>query len=122
MTSVLTVIKFRRGSAEEWADVNPTLGAGEPGYETDTGLMKIGDGSLTWVSLPYTNQSVSSGSGQVHNQTTPSGTWVISGTLGRIPNVAVYVDGELVEADVSATPTTVTIVFPSPTAGVAVLS
>ena len=32
---------------------NPTLGAGEIGIETDTGRIKIGDGSTAWNSLSY---------------------------------------------------------------------
>jgi hypothetical protein len=46
-------IQFRRGTAAEWASANPTLAAGELGYETDTAQMKIGNGSLTWSALPY---------------------------------------------------------------------
>ena len=37
-------IKTRRGTAAEWSAANPTLAAGEPGYETDTGILKYGDG------------------------------------------------------------------------------
>lgn len=57
-----------------------------------------------------------------HTQSVPSGSWVIAHGLGRLPNVAVYVSGELVETDVVATSSTVTVTFPSPTAGVAVLN
>lgn len=48
--------------------------------------------------------------------------WSIPHLLGRIPAVALYVAGELVYADVHATPTVVTVVWPSPTTGVAVLT
>jgi parallel beta-helix repeat protein len=47
------LIKFRRGAAEEWSTANPMLAAGEPGFETDTGLHKIGTGAATWDDLPY---------------------------------------------------------------------
>ncbi len=50
-------IQFRRGTAAEWASANPTLAAGELGYETDTGSMKIGTGVATWTSLPYSSVS-----------------------------------------------------------------
>lgn len=32
---------------------NPTLAAGELGIESDTGKIKIGDGSTAWTSLNY---------------------------------------------------------------------
>jgi peptidoglycan/xylan/chitin deacetylase (PgdA/CDA1 family) len=46
-------IQVRRGTAEQWATVNPTLASGEPGYETDTGKHKLGDGVTAWNGLPY---------------------------------------------------------------------
>lgn len=49
----MTAIKFRRGTAEEWASIDPILSAGEPGYESDTGKHKVGDGVSNWSSLEY---------------------------------------------------------------------
>ena len=46
-------IQFRRGTAAEWTSANPTLAAGELGYETDTTKFKLGDGSTAWTSLGY---------------------------------------------------------------------
>ena len=46
-------IQFRRGSAADWATANPVLAAGELGYESDTGQIKIGNGTTTWSSLSY---------------------------------------------------------------------
>ena len=43
----------RRDTAANWTSQNPTLLAGELGYETDTGYFKIGDGSTAWTSLGY---------------------------------------------------------------------
>jgi hypothetical protein len=48
-----TVIKLRRDTAANWLSTNPTLAAGEQGYESDTGLSKIGDGATAWNALPY---------------------------------------------------------------------
>lgn len=48
-----TIIQFRRGTAAEWVAVNPTLAAGEVGYEIDTGKIKVGDGSQAWNNLEY---------------------------------------------------------------------
>lgn len=41
----------RRGTAAEWAAANPVLGDGELGLETDTKILKIGDGVTAWASL-----------------------------------------------------------------------
>ena len=46
-------IQNRRGTASEWTSANPTLAAGEVGYETDTGKFKVGNGSTAWSSLSY---------------------------------------------------------------------
>jgi hypothetical protein len=53
---VQTQILTRRGTAASWTSTNPTLGAGEIGYETDTGNFKIGTGSTAWASLAYFNR------------------------------------------------------------------
>ena len=46
-------ILFRRDSAALWTSGNPVLSAGEVGLETDTGKIKIGNGSSTWTALSY---------------------------------------------------------------------
>jgi hypothetical protein len=51
--SVVTQIQVRRGTAAQWTSTNPTLAAGEIGFETDTGLMKCGNGSSAWTALGY---------------------------------------------------------------------
>lgn len=47
------LIDFRRDTAANWTSSDPTLADGEPGYETDTGKVKIGDGTTAWNGLPY---------------------------------------------------------------------
>ena len=47
------LIQIRQGTAANWASVNPILAAGEPGFETDTGKHKIGDGVTAWAGLSY---------------------------------------------------------------------
>jgi hypothetical protein len=54
--AVVTQIQIRRGTAAQWTSTNPTLAAGELGLETDTLLMKAGNGSTAWTSLAYINQ------------------------------------------------------------------
>jgi hypothetical protein len=44
-------ILLRRGLAADWTSANPTLGAGELGFETDTKKFKIGDGTTAWNSI-----------------------------------------------------------------------
>lgn len=46
-------IQLRRGSSVFWQDENPILHPGEPGYEKDTGKIKIGDGETHWRELGY---------------------------------------------------------------------
>jgi hypothetical protein len=45
--------KIRRGFSADWAASNPVLASGEPGVETDTHRVKIGDGLHPWNDLPY---------------------------------------------------------------------
>jgi len=59
-TNIHNIIKFRRGTAAEWASSEPQPGGevlrlGEPGYEKDTGKLKIGDGITPWNNLSYFN-------------------------------------------------------------------
>lgn len=51
--ALLTLIKFRRGTAAAWTAANPTLALGEPGFENDTNFLKIGDGATAYNSLAY---------------------------------------------------------------------
>jgi hypothetical protein len=48
-----TKIQLRRDVTANWTSVNPSLLSGEPGYETNTGKLKIGDGTSNWTSLSY---------------------------------------------------------------------
>ena len=49
----LVRIAFRRDTASTWTATNPVLASGEPGVETDTGKLKVGDGTRNWNTLPY---------------------------------------------------------------------
>ena len=46
-------LQFRRDTASNWTTNNPILASGEMGIETDTGLFKIGDGTVRWNLLAY---------------------------------------------------------------------
>ena len=51
------VIKPRRDTAANWASVNPTLAAGEIGYDSTNKQFKIGTGSTAWTSLPFSTET-----------------------------------------------------------------
>jgi hypothetical protein len=53
LTSGPYTFQFRRGTASEWTLDNPVLHAGEPGFESDTGKLKMGDGVHAWSALEY---------------------------------------------------------------------
>lgn len=61
------LIKLRRGTADEWTTANPTLSAGEYGFETDTRRSKIGDGSTAWNDLEYLSVPTSSNIPPIEN-------------------------------------------------------
>jgi hypothetical protein len=75
--AVVTQIQARRGTAAQWTSANPTLAAGEWGYETDTGKVKIGNGSTVWNSLGYT------GAGDIEGVTASTGL-TGGGTTGTV--------------------------------------
>ena len=50
-----TKIQLRRDTAADWTSNNPTLAAGEFGWESDTNRFKIGTGSAAWNSLDYSD-------------------------------------------------------------------
>lgn len=63
-------IQFRRGTASAWTSINPILAQGEPGFETDTGYLKVGDGLSPWAALPYVSSSPGGGGGTLGDATT----------------------------------------------------
>lgn len=48
-----TTFRLKRGTAARWAEVNPILEQGEPGFVYDVNRLKIGDGVTPWNDLPY---------------------------------------------------------------------
>ena len=47
-------ILLRRDNSINWSYNDPVLMLGEPGVESNTGKLKIGDGQSPWSALPYT--------------------------------------------------------------------
>lgn len=53
MAEVLkTTFQLRRGLESAWIRNNPILASGEPGWASDTYVLKIGDGIHPWIELP----------------------------------------------------------------------
>ena len=51
-------IVLRQDIAENWTSNNPTLLSGEFGFETDTNLLKLGNGIDPWITLAYWEANV----------------------------------------------------------------
>ena len=54
--SVKVTLQIRHDEAQDWITRNPILAQGEYGLETDTFLIKVGDGISNWLDLPYLNK------------------------------------------------------------------
>jgi hypothetical protein len=87
-------IQFRRGTESQWTSANPALSSGEFGFETDTGLFKIGNGTDVWDDLPYlasgTITEVVAGTGLTGG-----------GTLGSVTlnvDTSIYISPQVVDA------------------------
>lgn len=73
-TTVNVRLKLRSDTAANWTSANPTLLTGELGRETNTGKIKIGDGSTAWASLAYQGLIPSSGVYPLSQLLLPAGT------------------------------------------------
>ena len=82
--AVVTQIQIRRGTAAQWTSANPTLAAGEFGYESDTGKAKIGNGSTAWSSLSY---AITGAAGTVTSIV--AGTGLTGGTITSTGTIAI---------------------------------
>jgi hypothetical protein len=71
----------RRDTAANWTSSNPTLAAGEIGYETDTAKFKIGTGSTVWTSLAYSLDTVTASSTTTFTNKTLTSPVISAGTL-----------------------------------------
>lgn len=54
--TVKVTLQIRHDEAADWTTRNPVLAAGEYGLESDTFLIKVGDGVRDWEHLPYLNK------------------------------------------------------------------
>lgn len=53
---LLVTLRIKSAIANNWTTRNPTLALGEFGLESNTYLLKIGDGVRDWEHLPYLNK------------------------------------------------------------------
>lgn len=56
VNTVPVTFQIRHSTATNWTTRNPILAQGEFGLETDTFLIKVGDGVRNWINLPYLNK------------------------------------------------------------------
>ena len=98
--------KQRRDTASNWTSNNPTLLAGEFGWETDTKKIKIGDGSTAWQSLDYlpipdTNRLLT-------GNLTVGGNFTVNGTTTTIDTTTLTVEDKNIEIGKVSTPSDTT--------------
>ena len=78
-------ILLRRDSSTNWGSQNPVLLDGEPGYETDTGKLKIGNGTATWSTLGYYQGATgATGAGSTGPNTFYGSQTISGGTSGTL--------------------------------------
>lgn len=115
--AVVTQFQFRRGTAAQWTSANPTLGAGEPGYETDTGKFKVGNGSTAWNSLGYTGSgtvtSITAGTGLSGGTITASGTIAIDSTVATLSGSQTLTNKTLTTPIISSISNSGTVTLPT---------
>lgn len=54
--TVKVTLQIRHDEAQDWVTRNPVLAQGEYGLESDTFMIKVGDGVRDWTHLPYLNK------------------------------------------------------------------
>jgi len=76
-------IQLRRDTSSNWSTRNPVLFLGEPGFETDTNKLKLGDGTSTWNDLGYLTPDFINivSSGGIANLTVPQQNDIVEGTI-----------------------------------------
>jgi hypothetical protein len=95
------IIQHKRGTASQWTTLNPTLAAGEVGWESDTNKFKIGTGSTAWNSLLYatlTPSGLSATYAQLVGGNAFTGAQTITSTAtGQFPLTIIPATGQTVE-------------------------
>lgn len=129
MSIILSALQRQRyDTAANWTSAGTTLLAGELGIESDTGKIKIGDGSTAWASLSYipgtqlsayplatTDIADDQITGDklanditIANDLTVTNDLTVNGTTTTINSTTLQVDDKNIELGTVATPTDVT--------------
>ena len=111
-------IQIRRGTAAQWTSANPTLASGELAHETDTGKIKVGDGSTAWSSLSYftagsgdmTGVDITAGDGlDITQSNTTSGDYTATISADLKANGGIVVESTELAVDLGASSITGTL-------------
>lgn len=81
----MTLITLRKGNSGQWLESDRILQTGEPGYDLSNKLLKIGDGTSNWTSLPYYGSGLFSEAN--HSHTISNITNFNTGVSGLLPNI-----------------------------------
>jgi hypothetical protein len=98
------IIRLRRGTEANWTNSDPQPGGevlklGEPGYETDTGRLKIGDGINGWNNLNYNFLIAGSGIGVNYNDSLN----IVTISNSGVTNVSNFGDNRLLTSNGTST-------------------
>ena len=122
-TEVSARMAQRYDTAAQWINENPILLAGEVGIESDTGYIKVGNGSAQWIGLAYVSglgaeipvSRLADGDARQLLQTDAAGTGVewtsdvdVPGTLD-VTGAATFDANVTIEGDLTVNGTTTTI-------------
>lgn len=108
-------------TAAQFSSENPILQLGELGYETDTHLLKVGDGTTAWNSLPYAGDGNSVTSVNGKTGTVVLNASDVGATAMTVPStmpelvVANWSDNSQTVSVTGVTATNVVFVAPAPT-------
>lgn len=124
LTGTSTPATIYANAAGTVAGTNPVLtdGFGNLKFYSEPGTYDLElNGKTVTVTIDVPGGSSGGDNTLVYTQSTPLAQWNIPHLLGRQPHVQVYVGTEVCLTDISADDDSVTITFPAPTAGVAVI-
>jgi Major tropism determinant N-terminal domain/Head domain of trimeric autotransporter adhesin len=101
MSQEIVTFKLRRGTTSEWNAATTKLAQGEPGVDTTTGQLKIGNGSSSWNQLKTFYPATQPPANFV-DETTPVNIGYEAGTTAGVGTIAIgSYAGSLKQGDLS---------------------